>query len=81
VHGGQYFRELVCFQLADEVHRGLVEIAATPSVARDSNIAEGLALTFGSAKMVRLKADTTEIKADTTGIKGLAKKKAVRRTA
>ena len=56
--GANTYRELVCFQLADELQRGIVEITATPKVARDfkfcnqikdaslsvsSNIAEGFA--------------------------------------
>jgi four helix bundle protein len=56
--GANSYRELVCFQLADELQRRVVEITAPPQVARDfkfcnqirdasmstaSNIAEGFA--------------------------------------
>lgn len=56
--GAHTYRELVCFQLADELQRRVVQITATPAVARDfkfcnqirdaslsvsSNIAEGFA--------------------------------------
>lgn len=56
--GANTYRELVCFQLADELQREVVEITAPPDIARDfkfcnqirdaslsvsSNIAEGFA--------------------------------------
>ena len=56
--GANTYRELVCFQLADELQRRIVQLTATPQVARDfkfcsqirdaslsvsSNIAEGFA--------------------------------------